>query len=198
MGTWRDHPATDRQKAFLSEEGIRFPPTITKGEASDLIESALPAEERDLDILHFFKVPGAGSMNQREARKKVHEILAEQENKEKWKGRGATKGQKEIYRFFDLEIPRGLKWKDAEKVIDGLRDDEEKWKQWEQYEDELDDRQFRLEDLHETIADYRDFYDCKKIGKKLLGRIVEELEASGHTLDQLEEESDFSTIYTKA
>jgi hypothetical protein len=35
--SWRNDPATDRQKDFAKELGIRFPKRITKGQLSDLI-----------------------------------------------------------------------------------------------------------------------------------------------------------------
>jgi uncharacterized membrane protein YfcA len=35
--SWRSDPATDRQRAFATELGIKFPKKISKGELSDLI-----------------------------------------------------------------------------------------------------------------------------------------------------------------
>jgi hypothetical protein len=34
---WRDDPASEKQKSFARDLGIRFPAGITKGELSDLI-----------------------------------------------------------------------------------------------------------------------------------------------------------------
>lgn len=36
-GSWRNDPASERQKEFADELGIAYPPKITKGELSDLI-----------------------------------------------------------------------------------------------------------------------------------------------------------------
>ena len=36
-GSWRSDPATDKQKSFADELGIKYPRNITKGELSDLI-----------------------------------------------------------------------------------------------------------------------------------------------------------------
>lgn len=38
---WRDDPATDHQKSFAKDLGIRHPKRITKGELSDLIDQQL-------------------------------------------------------------------------------------------------------------------------------------------------------------
>lgn len=198
MNNWRDEPASSSQKHLLTKKGLNYSDTITKGEASDLIGTVMPAEEEAVEILHFFKVSAVDSMNQTDARKKVNEIFAEEKNQKKWKNRGATKRQKEIYKFFGVEIPKALKWEDAEKVINELMEDEKKWEQWVRYEDEVDERQSRLEDLHESIAYDRDLYDCKKISKSLLGQIIQELEASGLTFEQLESAVGHETIYKKA
>jgi len=198
MKSWRDEPASDSQKHLLTKKGLNFSDTITKGEASDLIGTVMPAEDEMVEILRFFKVPAVDSMNQTDARKKVNEIFADENNRKKWENKNATKRQKEIYKFFGIEIPKALRSEDAEKVIQNLMENEEKWERWEQYEDEVDERQSRLEDLHESIADYRDLYDCKKISKSLLEQIIQELEASGLTFEQLESEVDYETIYKKA
>jgi hypothetical protein len=38
---WRNDPATDRQKRFADELGIKYPENVTKGELSDLISQAM-------------------------------------------------------------------------------------------------------------------------------------------------------------
>jgi hypothetical protein len=38
--SWRDDPATDRQREFARDLGIKFPKSISKGELSDLIDHA--------------------------------------------------------------------------------------------------------------------------------------------------------------
>ena len=44
--TWRDGPATPSQKSWAIELGIPFPPDITKGDLSDLIEKKEQARNR--------------------------------------------------------------------------------------------------------------------------------------------------------
>ena len=40
MESWRDDPATERQRAFAKELGVKIPSGATKGEASDIISEA--------------------------------------------------------------------------------------------------------------------------------------------------------------
>jgi len=44
--SWRDDPATDRQKALLTKHGVRFADALTKGQASDKIEALLGSVRR--------------------------------------------------------------------------------------------------------------------------------------------------------
>lgn len=44
--SWRDGPATASQKSWAIELGIPFPPDITKGELSDLIDKKEAARNR--------------------------------------------------------------------------------------------------------------------------------------------------------
>lgn len=43
---WRSDPATDKQRTFASELGLRIPAYATKGTASDLIDGALESSRR--------------------------------------------------------------------------------------------------------------------------------------------------------
>lgn len=36
-GAWRNNPATERQKRFADDLGIRYPESVTRGELSDVI-----------------------------------------------------------------------------------------------------------------------------------------------------------------
>ena len=63
------------------------------------------------------------------------------------------------------------------------------WKQEEEkrrLQDEADEREFWFEDWHDSINDYREDFDCKKMSKKLFKNAVGSLEASGITLEQIE------------
>ena len=44
--SWRDAPATPTQKSWAIELGIPFPPDITKGDLSDLIEKKEAANKK--------------------------------------------------------------------------------------------------------------------------------------------------------
>lgn len=190
MSDWRQDPATDAQKRRLEEEGIKFSSAILKGEASDLIGNTIVPEDHEISILKYFKVKGITKMSQTDARKKIEEIFSDPNNKKRWEDRPAEKNQKDIYHFFKLPIPSGLNHKDADKFIGELMQDEEKLEAWEKYEEEIDERESWFEDNYEMMNDARDLYDCKKISKKLFKQVVESLESSGMSLEQIEEDED--------
>jgi hypothetical protein len=190
MNDWRQDAATDAQKRRLKEEGIKFSSSITKGEASDLIGSTVEPDDHEIAILKFFKIAGISKMSQTDARKKIESIFDKSENKERWENRPADKNQKEIYKFFNLTVPSNLSYKDAEEFIGELFENEEKLEAWEKHEEEMDDRESWFEDNYEMFNDDRDLYDCKKISKKLFKQVVESLESSGMTLEQIEDNED--------
>jgi hypothetical protein len=190
VSDWRQDPATDAQKKRLESDGIKYSSSISKGEASDLIGSTVDPEDHEILILKFFKVKGIAKMSQTDARNEIEKIFSDLSNQQKWENRPAEKSQKEIYQFFQIPIPPKLSHKDAEKAIDELFQDEEKLDAWEKHEDEIDDRGSWFEDNLEMMNDVRDLYDCKKISKKLFKQIVESLEASGMSLEQIEENED--------
>lgn len=196
MSDWRSDPATEAQKKRMREDGIKFSEKITKGEASDLIGSLLEPEDDQKEILKFFKAKNIAKMSQTDARKKIEEIFANPDNKTKWDNRPASNEQKEIYNFFNITIPTNLSHKEAQKNIDLLFEDETKLDSWEKYQDEKDDIEAWYEDYYEIINDDRDFYDCKKIGKKLFRQIVDDLELSGVTKSQIENNSEI--VFKKA
>jgi hypothetical protein len=190
MNDWRQDAATDAQKRRLKEEGIKFSSSITKGEASDLIGSTVEPDDHEIAILKFFKIAGISKMSQTDARRKIESIFDNAENKDRWENRPADKNQKEIYRFFNLTTPSNLSYKDAEVFISELLEDEEKLEAWEKHEEEIDDRESWFEDNYEMFNDDRDLYDCKKISKKLFKQVIESLESSGMTLEQIEDNED--------
>jgi hypothetical protein len=192
MNDWRQDPATERQKSRLKAEGIDFPENITKGQASDLIGTTEEPSVDELAILKFFKVSGIPKMSQTDARRKIDELFADEQKIKKWEERPADKRQKDIYKFFNIPLPQNLRYKDAEKFIDELFKDEAKRKAW----DKLDERESWFEDTLDTVNNDRDYYDLKKISMKLLKQIVESLESSGVTLDQIDENQDL--IFKKA
>ena len=196
MNDWRQDPATDAQKRRLKEEGIKFPSSLTKGEASDLIGSTVEPDDHELAILKFFKIAGISKMSQTDARKKIEAIFDAPENTKRWENRPADSSQKEIYRFFNLTIPSNLSYKDAESFLGELFEDEEKLEAWEKHEDEIDERESWREDNYEMMNDARDLYYCNKISKKQFTKIIDSLESSGITLEKIE--SNEAAFFEKA
>lgn len=199
MSEWRNDKASDAQIKRLKAEGLKYEAPITKGAASDLIGTTEPASYKDVEVLKYFKVKDVSDMNQTEARGKVDELLSAPETLEKWKNRPATKDQKDIYNFFEIPIPKGLKYKNAKSFISELFEDDEKQEAWDNHEDLLEERESWFEDQLEMFNDDRVLYDCKKISKRLFREIVESLEAEGHSLEDIEkdEESFFRRAYDR-
>ena len=196
MSDWRSDPATEAQKKRMREDGIKFSENITKGEASDLIGSLLEPEDDEKEILKFFKSKGISQMSQTDARKKIEDLFSNPDNKSKWDNRPPSKEQKDIYNFFKITIPTNLSYKEAQKNIDLLFEDETKLDAWEKREDEKEELKAWFEDYYEIINDDRDYYDCKKIGKKFFRQIVNDLESSGITKAEIENNSEI--VFKKA
>ena len=136
-------------------------------------------------------------MSQTDARRAVESILEKSESKEQWENRSASKDQKEVYKFFGLKVPPKLKHKDAENFINNLFEDEEKLDAWNKHEQEVEEREYLIEEREYLIEENyemfnlnREYYECKKISKKLFMEVIESLDASGITLEQLESNED--------
>ena len=190
MSDWRNDPATEAQKNRMREDGIDFSENITKGEASDLIGSLLEPEDDQKEILKFFKTKNISKISQTDARKIIEEIFSNPTNKSKWDNRPVSKEQNEIYSFFNLTIPTNLSYKEAQKNIDLLFEDENKLNIWEKHQDEKDEIEAWYEDYYEIINGDNYYYDCKKIGRKLFRQVVNDLESSGITKSQIENNSE--------
>jgi len=190
MTDWRNEPATEAQEKRMEEDGIAFSENITKGEASDLIGSLVDPEEEQIEILKFFRVPGFDHLNQTEARKKISEIFSDPGKAAKWESRPASKHQKEIYEFFNITVVRGLTYNEAQTIIDALFEDETKLEAWENHEDEKNKLEGWFEDYYELINEDRIYYGCRKIGKQLFRKIVDELESSGVSKSAIEGNSE--------
>jgi len=196
MTYWRSEPATEAQKRRLREEGIRIRDKLSKGEASDLIGSTVEPSEWEIEQLKFFKVTGISQMSETDARRKLDELFEDPENHVRWENRPASKEQKEIYKFFGIKVPVRLKHKDAEKFLDELFEDDSKYDAWIEHEEEKDNREHWFQDTLEYMNESREIYDCKKISKILFKQVVESLEASGMTLEEIE--SDEEHFFEKA
>ena len=74
--SWRREPASDAQVDWLDDLGIKAPKGLTKGEASDLISSAI---NPDLDQLEFLRAQGVtlpATATQLDANRKIAAIVA--------------------------------------------------------------------------------------------------------------------------
>ncbi len=186
MGDWRPDLASDAQKKFLIELGIPFPEDITKGEASDLIGTKFEPEEECVEVLKFFKVPGISEMSQTDARKAEEAIFLDPVKTERWENRPADREQKAIYRFFKMPVPRGLRHRDAAATISELFEDDAKVDAWGRQESREDDLESALEMLNFSC----EYYDCKKVGKRLFREIVEAMEERSLTLEEIESDEE--------
>lgn len=196
MSDWRNDPATEAQKKRMHEDGIKFSKEITKGEASDLIGSLLPPGEEQEAVLRFFKVKGISLLSQTSAQQKIEEIFNNPNNESEWRNRPASKEQKEIYRHFKIEIPAKLSHEEAQKNIDKLFEDENKHKTWENRQEEIEEKEGWFEDYYKVINDDHYYYECEKIGKKLFKKAVEELEFSGISKSDIE--NNFELVFKRA
>jgi len=177
---WFFDDVTDSQLEVIERIGLTLSGgKPTKGEASDIIGLFEPIEERNEEILKFFKVP-FNNMNQSKGRHEVDKLFRNTENLEKWNNRPASAMQKECYKFFGLKISKGLKHNDAQKYISDYLDelsekDELKIDEWEAYQD-----------IYEEIndPDFREDYEIKKISLSLYRNIINKLKDEGKsTLD---------------
>jgi hypothetical protein len=196
MIDWRNDPATEAQKKRMHEDGIKFSKEITKGEASDLIGSLLPPGEEQDEVLKFFKVKGISQLSQTSAQQKIDEIFNNPDNDVKWRSRPASKEQKVIYTFFKIPIPPKISHEEAQKNIDKLFEDENKHNAWENRQEEMEEKEGWFEDYYKIINDDHYYFGYKKIGKKLFKQAVEELEFSGISKSDIE--NNFELVFKKA
>jgi hypothetical protein len=191
---WFFDDATDRQIARLEDLGLgvdrRSPPT--KGEASDLIGLFEQLDPEDEEVLKFFKVPRR-AFNQSKGRHEVAQILADAGNVESWESRPASQMQKEFYRYFSVQTPKGLTHNAAQEYIREHRRsvegrDEQKVDDWDIYEslfEEINDREFR-EDC-----------ELKKVSVSLFRSAIAELLSEGNTLSNLEDDPEIVVAKVK-
>ncbi len=196
MADWRTEPATDAQRDLLTEKGVaNLPLGLTKGEASDLIQSTLPIEKHVFEILKFFRVSGAAKMSLADGREAIEDLFQNPEKKKQWENRPATKDQKEIYKFFALSTPPALTCQDAATIINELFKDETKEAAWDAREEVKEERGYWFESTREEMNCYCEEFECKKIGKRLFREIVEAMEERGLSLEEIESNQErFFTI----
>lgn len=179
---WYYDDATDRQLERLREDGIsvkRGQPS--KGQASDLIGIFESASEADLEVLKFFKVPVKG-INQTKARHEVAMIFADEEKHAKWRRRPPTATQREFFKFMGEKLPSGSTHADAERLINEYwneHEDDERLEEWESFQSLL---------AEFADAAFREDYEIKRIGSKLLKDTILGLKESGTPIAEQEED----------
>jgi len=183
---WFFDDVTERQLNRIDQIGLEIAKgQPTKGEASDIIGLFEPAEEEDVEVLRFFKVPSRG-MNQSKARHLVTNLFQDPKNVNAWEARPASAMQKEFYKYFDLNIPKGLTHEEASRFISEygnqlMEEDEKALDDWDAYES-----------IYEEIndPDYREDYGVKKISLSTYRDVMHELRNEGKTPSDLEDDPD--------
>lgn len=186
---WRFDEASEKQIRFLTElaedEDVSIPRSLTKGQASDAIGVFHEPDEAEVEQLKFFKVPGPGRLNQTEARLKLHELLSDPANLERWQNRPASSEQKDQIRFLGGKVAKGLSHPDAQEMLKELvKSNEELAERW-------DDLRMAYDDA--VDPDTRELYDIKKFSWKQFCDVVEEMERAGRELSEIT--SDEEKIY---
>jgi hypothetical protein len=73
---WRSEPATEAQYEFLEDLDIHARRGLTKGEASDLISSAIEPDVEQIEFLRSYDVTLRDNATQLDANRKIAEIVA--------------------------------------------------------------------------------------------------------------------------
>jgi len=186
VSEWFFDDVTERQMDRIAREGLEIANgDPTKGQASDIIGLFEPAEEWDIEILKFFKIPTRG-MNQTRASHAAALLFLDPENIDAWEDRPASSMQKEFYKYFDLKIPKNLKDKQASIFIGEYRDklqreDKELLSDWDAYED-----------MYEEINDpySREDYSIKKISLSIYRKAMNELKKEGMRPSEMQDNPD--------
>jgi hypothetical protein len=114
---WYFDPVTERQQERLASDGFSLHAgSLTKGQASDLIDLLQPAEPHHADVLKFFKAPTT-SMNKTVASVEAPRLLADPKKAAEWARRPAEPWQKECLRFYGATVPRALTADAADGLI---------------------------------------------------------------------------------
>ncbi len=157
--------------------------------------------EKQVEQLKFFKVKNIKELDYYQANDLLKELLRGKKNKEKWNNRPPEAEQKQILDFFEIEH-KELTFPEVKKIINDLFEDEEKYDKWYDYitaiEDAKDERESWFEDYREFYNEENRYFNCKKLNKKIFKEIIEELEAEGNTLEQLEDCNFYQIVFERA
>lgn len=169
---WYFDPMTEFQARRLTEDGMTFSPSLTKGQASDLIGLGESPDDEDLEVLRFFKRPLRG-MNKARARHEVAVLFQDEANRRAWEDRPATDVQREFYRFFGMSLQAGLPKRQADAEIS------QKLSAAQAESDPRLDHWRTLAQLFDDFSDaeFREGYDMKKPSLQAIRKAAEALAA---------------------
>ena len=196
--SWMNDPATDNQKAYLDRLGINYPSNLTKIRASELIGGPEKPEKEHIQILKYFNISTDNNLTKADAYELIGELFNDSENYRKWMAhkehiktfKKADKSQKEAYKYFNLKIPRNLSYKQAEETLNKqFIKNPVKYRVYE-------DRLCWFEDTLENFNEDCEYFGCKKISKIQFKKVIESLESSGMSLEQIENNHDL--FFSKA
>lgn len=172
---------------FMRELALAPMPGMTKGEASDLIGTRLPADPEELEVLSFFNAPHSDATTQTEARRAAAALLSVPENASRWERKQQHEAARAHRRDLDLfrfvtgtEPPAGTSAAEIDELIAALDDVPEhgarlaEWCALEQRED-------AIADMVETFKDDPSGYGIRRVPAKLVRRALETIEAEGRT-----------------
>lgn len=198
LPSWYYDESTDNQYAHLNSLGVEINKgKLNKGEMSDLIGIFKPIDDRNKELLKFFKVPLTG-LNQTKARYEVNKLLSNPENANTWEQRPANTLQKEFYRFFSLKTPAGLTFSEAKTFIDEFERDNDGDFEYHLEDIKTDEQiesfkrnQLLLEDwrnfeeivLEFEDSEFRDSYEIKKPTISLMRKAIAELKKENVTME---------------
>jgi len=198
LPSWYYDESTDNQYAYLNSLGVEINKgKLNKGEMSDLIGIFKPIDDRNKELLKFFKVPLTG-LNQTKARYEVNKLLSNPENVTTWEQRPANTLQKEFYRFFSLKAPAGLTFSEAKTFIDEFERDYDGDFEYHLEDLKTDEQieffkrnQLLLEDwrnfeeivLEFEDSEFRDSYEIKKPTISLMRKAIAELKKENVTME---------------
>jgi len=210
LPSWYYDESTDNQYAHLSSLGVDINKgKLNKGELSDLIGIFKPIDNRNKELLKFFKIPLTG-LNQTKARYEVKKLLSNPENASKWEQRPATILQKEFYRFFSLKAPAALTFSEAKTFIEEFERANDGDLEYHLEDLETDEQiesfkrnQLLLEDwrnfqdivLEFEDSEFRDSYEIKKPTISIMRRAFAELKKENVTME--EARSDIELVVEK-
>lgn len=137
-----------------------------------------------LECLKFFKIPRKG-LSFTKADEEITLLLSDEENKETWETRPMTKLQKEFFKFYSIEMPKGLNHRTALEFIIKYSDElEEINEDDDDYEDEWDYFTSIVEEFDDP--EWRKDEDIKKVPFSVLRDAIAQLRNDGHLVRELE------------